>query len=65
MTYTYARPHCRGSNSIGDSDLQVVRAEVLCAEQQCSYCQGWVLIRVSEPYRELTVEKCAAPTVRA
>jgi hypothetical protein len=57
MSYTYACPHCGGSNSLDDSDLRPVGTKVLGAERQCSYCQGWARIRVAGPDRELTVEK--------
>jgi transposase len=65
IKYVWACPHlpCRGSDSLEESDLRPARPGVLTAERQCNDCGAWARIVVTGPYRELKVEKGAAPAV--
>jgi hypothetical protein len=64
--YAFPCPTCRrGPYTVHHADLQQVRIGVLGMEWQCTECQGWTVVRVREADRGLTVEKGAAPAVRA
>jgi hypothetical protein len=60
-SYVFACPRCRSVHQLEERDLELARPEEFRLKHECTHCGSWTPVTVTGPYRELKVEKCAAP----